>query len=111
MKEISSRIILVGLLLNAGCHPSGTTRTVQNKVNIEVAGTPDCLAEVVKQTTERGIGVPVWPKWSAGLGAMEIGPVEASQYGEVAKSLKSLGCVKAVRPRPCATPNSDLKVC
>ena len=111
MRETSRAIIVLMLLLAAGCHSADKISMERQKVNIEVTGTPECLARVVKQMVDRGSGVPVLPKWSGGIGSMEVGPVEARQYNETVNALGALACVKAVRSRPCATPNSDLKVC
>lgn len=111
MRKMSCAIAVLMLLLAAGCHSADEISTGRQKVNIEVAGTPECLAQVVKQMADTGIGVPVLPKWSGGVGSMEVGPVEGRKYNEVVKALGALTCVKAVRSRPCATPSSDLKVC
>lgn len=111
MRETSRGIMMLVLLSAAGCSPADKISADQQKVNIEVTGTPECLAQVIKPMADRGIGVPVLPKWSGGIGSMEIGPVENQRYDQTVEALKALTCIKSVRRRPCATPNSDLKVC
>ena len=108
---MSQHILALGLLLATSCAPSGETQIVEKLINVEVAGTPQCLAQVVNLAADQDISLAVLPRWSGGKGLIEIGPLVAQRYGDVANSLNLLGCVKNVRPRPCSTPNSDLKVC
>ncbi len=111
MTEVSCAITVLILLLATGCHSADEIPAARQKVNIEVTGTSECLAQVVNLMADRGGEVAVLPKWSGGVGQMEVGPVEARQYNEVSKAVRAQTCVKAVRSRPCATPHSDLNVC
>jgi hypothetical protein len=81
------------------------------KINIEVVGTPECLGAVTKIMADTNIGVARIPEWVNGVGTMEIGPIASADYGSTVKIVRSRSCAKAIRSRPCATPDSDINVC
>jgi hypothetical protein len=92
----------VALFTCAACH-AGETEPPQ-RVNIEVTGSPQCLANVAGRLDLPAVTMPVW---SGRLGRLEFGPVEATGFSKVVGLLRTTKCVQAIRQQPCATGLSD----
>jgi hypothetical protein len=100
------KLAIVAVFTCAACH-AGETEPPQ-RVNIEVTGSPQCLASVVGLLDLPAATMPVW---SGRFGRMEFGPVEATGFSGVVGLLRTTKCVQAIRQRPCATRLSDLDTC
>lgn len=82
------------------------------RLNIELTGTPECLAHVgIDLLSDLQISPATMPVWSTRIGRQEFGPVEVSELPAVKRKLRSSACLRAIRQRPCATPLTDVAFC
>ncbi len=99
------------MLACAGCDQVESAPPPQ-RLNIELTGTPECLAHVgIDLLSDLQISPATMPVWSTGIGRQEFGPVEVGELPAVKRKLRSSACLKAIRQRPCATPLTDVAVC
>jgi len=96
----------------AGCDQVKTTPSPK-QLNIELMGTPECLAEVTNGlTADLDIPPATMPIWSKSqIGVMEFGPIDVSELPAVRQRLRKFACVQRVRQRPCSTPLTDVVFC
>lgn len=85
--------------------------SVPERVNLEVSGSPECLALAVHAMDEIDVSFATAPVFSNAVGQMQFGPVEGEQLQAANLKLQELSCVRAIRQRPCATPTTDVNWC
>ena len=90
---------------------TGANEAPPTLTNIEVTGSPECLAKVVHIFDNHGVGAATMPKWANGLGSMEFGPIEVATVPQARSWVRVAECVRAVRQRPCSAPNTDVALC
>lgn len=100
------KLAAVTLLTFAACD-RGKIEPPQ-RVNIEVTGSPECLARVVNRI---GLSAATMPLWSDHIGTMEFGPVEAVMVPKAVDRLRTTKCMQSIKQRPCANPLSDVDIC
>lgn len=85
---------------------------VPERFNVEISGSPECLAIVSGSLMDFGISSATIPEWSRpGFGSQQFGPVEVQDYAAVKKMLKGKICLKGARTKPCSTPLTDVRWC
>lgn len=100
------KLAAVTLLTFAACD-RGEIEPPQ-RVNIEVTGSPECLARVFNRI---GLSAATMPVWSDHIGAMEFGPVETIKVSKAVDRLRTTKCIQSIKQRPCANPLSDVDKC
>jgi hypothetical protein len=94
----------------AACQNSPPVKPKQ-LLNIEFAGSPECLAGITNKLLDMDMGLARAPVWSKDIGKMEMGPIDRSKLPTVIAAISEQACAKDVRTRPCATPLSDVVIC
>ena len=79
--------------------------------NLEVTGSPTCLASVTVALTKHHIGLAEGPVWRDHVGTMEVGPIETERFSEISRFIASAKCVARVRRRACSASYTDIQVC
>jgi hypothetical protein len=100
------KLVTLTFLTLASCHKE-EARPPQ-RVNIEVTGSPECLAEVVGSTE---LPTATFIVWTDNVGKMEFGPVESSKASKAMDQLRATKCIKTVRRRPCRIQTTDADAC
>jgi hypothetical protein len=97
----------------AACHGGANGKPPPEQVNLELTGTPECLADaMVKLHVELQVPFATLPVWSKDqIGRQEFGPIETKDLRRVREGLRSITCLRQIRQRPCATPLTDVVFC
>jgi hypothetical protein len=102
-------VAIAGLLACVSCTPSKSEQVdIPKRVNLEVVGSPDCLAKV---TASLGLPIATLPVWKKLVGRMELGPIDATELKRVIGRLRETGCARTFRVRACRTTTGDLDLC
>jgi hypothetical protein len=94
----------------AACQDSPPVEPKQ-LLNVELTGSPECLAGIMSKLLDIDVGLARGPVWSKGRGKMEVGPIDQSKLPTVIATISEQTCARDVRRRPCATPSSDVQIC
>lgn len=103
--------LLPVIWLNGGCERADP-QPFAERLNLEISGTPECLAKAIAPLSELGIGMIAGPeKWNANhIGTMEVGQMSRAISLRAIDRIEALQCIRSIKQVPCRSA-TDLDFC